>query len=427
MKPSLLNKYFNNQIVEIANDVALRMYGAFIAMAYVITFVNWIVYKVVPELVSKRICWPFFEDCFKYNNFTAGQIQATLYVLGFLATMGAVLFLIPRYYKLAFWWLVGIFVVCIAIYIQDFQLRSNQVTILLWVSSIYLFWPNKRNCLRYLIVTLYFCASLLKYNNQWMAGNYLYGPPLGIPENLIPAACVYVIVLESCLVFGLLARNKWIFWGVFLQVILFHIVSWPVVGFYYPTLMFAILAIFPLTYFLKEKEQKSGLIFSFWRGLQPISTYLCVIVLLMLQCLRMTFPGDVRTTSEGRLVALDMFDSLTQCRGELTLKFQDGQSTLIPIPLQYLPVRFKCDPVVYFSLAKQECWKNKNIPGFLDLDLHYTAWQINGYSTKPLVYVEDFCSKDLHYNILKTNDWIIKEPRRHELHVYENIPHPKYN
>ncbi|MCB9772121.1 MAG: hypothetical protein H6754_06185 [Candidatus Omnitrophica bacterium] len=52
---------------------------------------------------------------------------------------------------------------------------------------------------------------------------------------------------------------------------------------------------------------------------------------------------------------------------------------------------------------------------------------INGYSTKLLIGVEDFCSKDLHYNIFRTNDWIIKEPKRNELYVYENIPHSKFN
>ena len=63
----------------------------------------------------------------------------------------------------------------------------------------------------------------------------------------VVAACAYVIVLELVVSWGLLARRAWIFWAAFAQFLLFHALSWQVVGFFYPLLMFAILTIFPVS------------------------------------------------------------------------------------------------------------------------------------------------------------------------------------
>ena len=62
----------------------------------------------------------------------------------------------------------------------------------------------------------------------------------------MPASCVYVVVLETTLIFGLYARRNWIFYATLAQLVAFHIFSWPIVGFWYPTLMFCLLSILPL-------------------------------------------------------------------------------------------------------------------------------------------------------------------------------------
>lgn len=403
----IIKKFLQNNISEITKDTALRLYGACIAIAFLISHVYWISVFMAKIISQQRVCWPFFENCFLYN-LNEIQIHTAFYIFAFLSACGVLLFLLPRYITLAYWWLMGIFALNLLMYFQDFQFRSNQITILNWVTFVFLFWPNKRNCLRYLIVIIYFCASLLKFNMAWISGNNLYKPLLWIREPWITPACLYVIALEFFIVFGLLSKKIWLFWLVFIQLMIFHIVSWPVVGFFYPTLMFALLLIFPLIFFIRSQSERDHLIPSFIKGKQPISTYVILIILLSLHCARMVFPGDVKTTGEGRLIGLDMFDSNTQCSGFITLKFQDAKSRSIPIPYQSMPNRYRCDPVVYFSIAKQECWKLSHASNFLDLDILYSASQSKDNTLKLLVDTKDFCKKNLHYNMIASNDWIIK-------------------
>src|SRR6267142_2687052 len=100
--------------------------------------------------------------------------------------------------------------------------------------------------LRVLVTLFYFWAGTLKLNWEWVSGAGLYSPMWPFSGMGVVVACVYVIVLELGVTWGLLARRAWIFWTALAQFLVFHALSWQVVGFFYPLLMFAILAIFPL-------------------------------------------------------------------------------------------------------------------------------------------------------------------------------------
>ena len=71
--------------------------------------------------------------------------------------------------------------------------------------------------------------------------------------------------MECLFSWGLLARNRWLFWGVFAQILLFHLVSFSVVGFYYPILMVLLLSVFPLSRFRPDPgPEPIGLLRSLW-------------------------------------------------------------------------------------------------------------------------------------------------------------------
>ncbi len=402
-----LRLYFDQQINEINDDAALRLYGAFISMTFAVVAFHWIFHRFASIISFQPICWPFFENCFQYRLLSIDQIRIIFYLLGGLALIGTVLFLIPKYSRIAFWWLLCMDLLYAIVYTQDFRFHCEQNIILNWVTLSFLCLPNKRNGLRYLLVFIYFCASLLKFNNGWISGNNLYKDLLWIKGSWVSVACIYVVVLEAILVFGLLAKQNWIFWLTLFQLILFHLMSWPIVGFYYPIVMFCMLSIFPLTHFLNYREQSMSLILSLLKGKQAISTYICIAILLGFQIFPMTFPGNSKITSEGRIISLHMFDARIQCEGLLTLKFKNGLNVPIAVPIRET-VRIKCDPLVYFSIAKRYCWIYKQDPNFLDIDLKYNACQIKEPPMKPLVNITNFCQQNLHYNMFKTNEWVIK-------------------
>src|SRR5262249_27107548 len=124
----------------------------------------------------------------------------------------------------------------VGVLVQDYRLRLNQQYMAVWVAAVFLFVPDRRRVLQYLIVAFYVAAGLLKLNADWLSGAALLGSrPLFVPPAFVPAACAYVVVLELVVALGLLARRDWVFWTAYAQILAFHLASWAVVDFFYPT------------------------------------------------------------------------------------------------------------------------------------------------------------------------------------------------
>jgi hypothetical protein len=406
----MLRRYFTAQIEEIRADPALRLYGAMLGVGQVLTFATWTGWQTVWHLSNRGepICWPLFEQCFRYRVLTFEQVTAVLLAYGALSVVSAVLFLLPRRAAAAYLWLVLVNLVKTAIYVQEYRLRMNQHYMLYMATLVFLFLPNKRHLLRYTLVFFYVWASTLKYNAEWLGGHALYHDPLLVPKALIPASCAYVVFLESFIVWGVLSGRRWLMWTSFAQLILFHIISWPVVGFFYPLLMFALLTIFPLTVRHPQAGEPPSLLRALWSGRQPRSTYAFLAFFSLLQLVPVAMPGDEKITGEGRLFSLHMFDSRIFCKGALTLKFKDGTIQEQPIPFRWT-TRIRCDPAANFSRAKRLCHEHRNDPNFVDLDLVYEARRAHQKTKRPLVSITDFCRQDLSYSIWRPNEWILKD------------------
>ncbi len=404
-----IRRYFNAQIEEISSDAAVRFYGACLAFCQVLTFFKW--RRQVSHLSNETepFCWPFFEDCFKYRFFDRSEATEILWIYGAMSVVGVLWFLSRRRVAVAYWWLLAVNLFKTALYAQDYSLRMNQHYMLYWATIAYLFLPNKRQLLRYTLVAFYVGASILKYNKEWITGGALHTNPLFVPDALIPASCVYVVILESFIVWGVLSGNRRIYWISLCQLFWFHVVSWPTVGFFYPMIMFALLAIFPLTALLPHANEPKSLLQSLFRGRQPRSTYAFLGLFALLQLIPIAMPGDEKITGEGRLFSLHMFDAWVTCEGAITLKYADGRTEELPIPMKRrAAIRIKCDPVINFSRAKRSCYEHRDDPNFLDLDLYYEARRSHQPHMRPLVDIKDFCSQKLSYDLWRPNEWIRK-------------------
>ena len=199
-----------NQISEIERDRALQYFGLALALANVLTFAYWQFWRPVVEILAADaipICWPFFSNCHAIR----GLSQSALYVLlyGYLAASLAAVaaFTNPRYVKVGYWILFALLFYRGFFLFQDYRLRLNQHYMLYWSMVAFLFVPGKRVAIRYLVILFYFWAGILKLTPEWISGAALYGEALFlVPQSLTPAACLYVIILELVLVFGLLSR-----------------------------------------------------------------------------------------------------------------------------------------------------------------------------------------------------------------------------
>jgi hypothetical protein len=260
-----------------------------------------------------------------------------------------------------------------------------------------------------LVTLFYFWAGTLKLNWEWVSGAGLYRPMWPFSGAGVIVACVYVIVLELGVAWGLLAQRAWIFWAAFAQFLVFHALSWQVVGFFYPLLMFAILAIFPLSRLVPPPDPPEGLLAALSRGREARSVYALAVLFSVLQLIPYAFPGDRALTGQGRLYALHMFDARATCVGWAELHNADGTTTRRDLKLP-LDTRIACDPIVYFNRARNLCrQRDAGRAAFEDLDLFLSARRSSDGEMKRVIDTKGFCAKRERYDPFRHNAWILTE------------------
>ena|SRR5436190_2731661 len=388
--------WLSRQIDEIRADRALTFYGAALALANVFTCYQWQYRTGVPQMIGSGatpLCWPFWENC--HAVLSVSGVNRTLWLYLLLSIVAVAAFL-SRRVGTAYVLLFAVNVFRLIVMAQDYRLRANQHYMLNWAVFAFLIVPGKRALLHHVLASLYFWAGMLKLDWEWLSGAALYSQGW-IPTALVPASCVYVVLLETTLVFGIYARRSWIFWGTLAQLAAFHVVSWPIVGFWYPLLMFCLLAIVPLARLLPRPERDPS-------GVRVLQTA-ALISLAALQFVPRLFPGDSAITGEGRVFALHMFDALIECDASMTYRFDDGTARTVMLEqTKRLPHRSRCDPIVYFDLAKNACRALPPHVGDFDLALRSKHSIEPGYHD--VIAVSGFCGTDPHYDMWRHNAWI---------------------
>jgi hypothetical protein len=403
-------RFLRAQIAEIERDDALRWYGVAMAFLHVVTYLFWVDQRIAAYVNAQAepICWPLVPACEKLRVLSAPGVALLLRAY-FAAAIGAgALFASRRLVPWAYAGLVLVNALKLAIMLLDYRLRMNQHYMGFFATFAYLFVPGKRDALRVLVTLFYFWAGTLKLNWEWISGAGLYRPMWPFSGAGVVAACVYVIVLELGVSWGLLAGRVWIFWAAFAQFLVFHALSWQVVGFFYPLLMFAILAIFPLSR-LAPRDPPEGLLAALRRGRALRPVYALAAVFSLLQLVPYAFPGDRTLTGQGRLYALHMFDARATCTGWADLHNADGTTTRRDLKLP-LDTRIACDPIVFFNRARNLCrQRDAGQLAFSDLDLFLAARRTSDGEMKRVIDTKGFCAKGQRYDPFRPNAWILTE------------------
>lgn len=401
----------SRQIAEIAGDPALRIYGACLTCAHILNFVTWSLEPLDAVIArgSRTLCWPFLEGCHAWRVLDPAQVQILLWAYLALATFTLSLFALARGVRGALALLAAITGLQAAIVFQDFALTLNHHYMLGFTTLVFLAVPHKRRALPFLIVAFYFWAGVLKLQGEWLSGAILAEfEGFWLPRALLPAAAAYAVVLELAIVFGLLARRAWIFWSAFAQILLFHVVSFSIVGFHYPSLMVLLLAIFPLCRCLPSRGPDASL-GTLLRGREPRSSYALLGLFSLLQLVPRAIPGDQAVTGEGRIFALDMFDARVECEGSLVIHGVSGRTRREVVSQRGLEKRIRCDPIVYWGVARQRCREARADPSFRDLDLHLESRRSFDAGPRSVIALEDFCHRSPSYDVWRRNDWILAQ------------------
>jgi uncharacterized membrane protein YhdT len=393
-------------IAIISGDPTLRYFGVALCAVNCLTAIHWLRWPSLSAILDPAIapvCWPFFPGCYQVRVVPPELITSSVFVFLLASLLNARLFVTPRRIAAAYWTLLGCSVLKYLLIFQDFRLTLNHHYMAGWIVVAYLFAKSKQKTIQLLIVSMYFWAGVLKLDPgaQWLTGAAFYGRrPLGMPEAWIPMACMYVIILEVLLVFGLLSKQKVWFWGTFGQVLLFHVSSFWVVGWFYPLLMFALLSIFPMARLIGRgpttRRRDDSIL---------VSTIILLAVFSLLQLARFTFPGRSAITGQGRMLALNMFDAPLECHGKLLRVEAGNRRSIVQLRPQFVNTRTMCDPLIYLELARGYCRAVRDNPS-IDFDLSLETRTIGG-TYWPVVSAVSICSTKPEYSLLYHNDWIL--------------------
>jgi len=279
----------------------------------------------------------------------------------------------------------------------DFRLTLNHHYMTLVIVGAYLLLPAKRLLIPVLLVVMYFWAGVLKLlpESDWMSAAAFYGRrPFDMPSAWLPAACAYVVVLEVALVWGLLSRIRTIAWLTFVQLILFHIGSYWVVGWFYPATMFALLSIVPLLWVHPQPPRAS---YQVGRAIARWTVAMAVVLFSGAQLVKWAFPGDPAMTGQGRVFALNMFDSPIEC--EMLAIGTDGAQQRLRVP--FTNTRIRCDPIVFLGAARDRCRKSGE-----PFRAVLRSRRVGEPAYRVLVDVDDFCARNPRYSLTAPNWWI---------------------
>ncbi|MCC7538637.1 MAG: hypothetical protein IT379_20600 [Deltaproteobacteria bacterium] len=411
----MLHAFVRRNVQEIRDDPALRIHGALLGVTHLLTLLFWLIRRPLDEILLARvpICWPFWESCHEHRVLDARGVLALECVYFFVSFVSIVLFAQKRTVHAAWWVLLATNALKLAIVVQDYQLRLNQHYMAGLATLVFLFFPGKRDLCRLAVVGFYFAAGLVKLDHEWLSGAALVGELWLFRGAALPWACAYVVVLELAIVWGLLARHRWVFWPALAQIVVFQLFSWPIVGFFYPTLMYCLLALFVLVRFVPAPGASAATdpaphpVVALARRRAPRSTYAYVVGFALLQVVPLLFPGDSALTGEGRMFAIHMFDALAVCKAYAMVHLPGRERRPVRV-LGREVARIRCDPIVVWNRAKALCrTRHRGARPFEDLDLYLDARRRSERAFSRIIAYRSFCTRTPSYDLWRHNAWIL--------------------
>jgi hypothetical protein len=356
-------------MTEIRSSSVLRVFGVFLAFTHLVTAYFWVdpYWGHVASFTDKfPICWPHLAGCEVIGRMTELQLFTIIGLYALLAAISGALFFRRETSAHAFYVLAIASVVKFALFQLDYRLSGNYHYMHFWTLAAYFLFPQKTMTLRFLIMSFYFGAGFLKVNKEWLSGAAIWDNPY-LSGELLRLGCIYVMVLELFLIFGLWSRRRWIFWGTLGQLFLFHAVSYLIVSYYYPLMQMSLLSI----YVLAERADPGQFYPSRLKTL-PWPSLGLLVLFFVAQSIPFAMGGDRAIDGRGRIPALSMFDARAECEFVMTAKFNsiDGKLIERSLPRHYrLEQRLKCDPHVQLTDARHRCRSLAANPDFRSLDI----------------------------------------------------------
>lgn len=340
------------------NDIVRRSIFFGLAFAHLITAFYWFKGRNWEKFETENFrifCYPIFKNCHMYV-FENILIIKSIYIIYIILSIFVLGITLLNKKKLSFYLIFILTLLKTGLLLSRYNFMGNYHTMHLSLSYVALLSYGSINFYRFSLILQYVFAGLLKTNIEWMAGAALVKYSQYMLKGFWNSLSLsYVVVLELILIWGLLSKNKHIRYITLAQIIIFHLYSTLIVGFYYPLIMTGLLIPIVFIEFTKEESNNSFKFEIDWRKL----TTLGFIVLMIVWNLSTKF-YSIDPTMDGnvRYLSLNMLDAKLKCQSSLYEEQADGTIIGLNIPQLATYLRIHCDALVFETFLKRLCLKN---------------------------------------------------------------------
>ncbi len=340
------------------------------------------------ETNSTAYCWYYFSNCETLRNFIAHNHQ---YFCGAIACTAifSIFGFASRRTKVAYWLLLLGLALKFLMFSQDYRLMGNYHFMHFLVVLFYLFVPNKIKSIYFLIPLFYIAAGFLKINPEWLSGSAML-KEIFFPKALQYWAFLFVIPLEllmAPLIYVVPFKSK-AWWLIISSFLIFHLISWQVVGYFYPITMFLILSFYFLITAPPQKFTK------------PIAPAL-LLILFALQIFRVFAYPNSNIDGIGRSFSLNMLDGKPSCLNQVIIR--SGTNTILTnyVPETNAP-RIKCDPLIYAAYLNELCHK---LAPQTEVDFSLQTRLQSETHFHDVLNIQNVCAKKFSVNMLGRVSW----------------------
>ncbi|MEJ7600498.1 MAG: hypothetical protein WKG01_21495, partial [Kofleriaceae bacterium] len=394
---------------EVRSSAVLRYYGIALVAIHLLTLVYFARHDLLVRTITSEtaVCWPFLPGCEAWRAQSARSVEASMVVYGVVAALAIVCFARREHVGKALIGLACLDLIKAGWVLHDYRLMGNYHYMPFILTTAYLVLPAAKDVSRYLVVAFYVSAGVLKLDREWLSGAALIAPTW-LTGRWLELGCALVVVLELVVSLGLLVRARLVRWAALVALAGFHLYSWHVVGFFYPLVMFALLAIFPLAWWVRPAPGAEpgigpeSLAARLVGGKAGWSVYAMLSVYGVAQLAPAMFPGDTAITGEGRMFSLNMMDARVTCDHFSVARLPNGSWREVSDLHPRVGVRIQCDPIRYVSLVREACEHATTVSTYL------TARRTTDASYQPVFAVDDACG--LQFAVFSHNSWIGAHP-----------------
>ena len=407
-----MTDFFEKQIQEIQSSLILKIYGAFLSFAHVLTFFYWnhsyFFINSQDSQNSNPLCYPFFSGCDILHQLIPTVFwYVILFFYLFVCLFSTWFFLSQNQIKKAYFLLfIGTFIK-LTLYLSNYNFTDNHHFMIHLILLLYLFVPHKKINIKYLISAFHVAAGFSKINPDWLSASVpFYMPWVG--DRFVLLIPVYVIFFEIFIFPSLLFTPRWFRWLTLLQLLVFHLLSGFTEVFYIPLLMLCLLSLFFMDEFfdfrssvLKRNFNPKLLIKNFFtpgindhlklffNGREKASVYICLFIFTLFQIMPSVLVSEPHLSGVPQLFSLNLSGSGNRCKALMVVHRQGG-SFHLQKPVVRKP-HLKCDPLIHLNQARQLCKKNKESGEFESLSLSLVSKRISENQYKKILNIPDVC------------------------------------